>query len=319
MMASLWFCVLFWGLVAAFLVNAEMKLDCRPDYVTLVWKESRSQADTALFRLGSCFPNSFTAGEAIFSVELDDCNFRRMVTGNNLTYTNELTYSSASGSVVPPSTYPVVCRYDRPQDWYPLVYDPVFNTYGQEDLVFHMELMNDDFSGPAESTSFPLGSLIHITASVEQQNHQPLLLLLDKCIAATTPELQPDSYLYPIITNKGCLVDSKVTRSKFEPRQKTSELNLSLQAFRFAVGEAVFIHCNLVAWDPNGLDKTKKACNYVDNQGWELLDNPSYSSLCDCCESRCRSRKTRSLGSSGSHGVEQRAVLGPLTIIGLNS
>lgn len=62
----------------------------------------------------------------------------------------------------------------------------------------------DDFSGPAESSSFPLGSLIHITASVEQQNHQPLLLLLDECIAATTPELQPDSHLYPIITNKGC-------------------------------------------------------------------------------------------------------------------
>lgn len=26
--------------------------------------------------------------------------------------------------------------------------------------------------------------------------------------------------------------------------------------------QQVFIHCKLVAWDPTGLDKTKKACHY---------------------------------------------------------
>lgn len=60
-----------------------------------------------------------------------------------------------------------------------------------------------DFSGPAESTSFPLGTIIPIKASVEQNTHQPLLLLLEECVAATTEELQPESNLYEIITNKG--------------------------------------------------------------------------------------------------------------------
>lgn len=61
----------------------------------------------------------------------------------------------------------------------------------------------DDFSGPALSAAFPLGSLIPISATVEQRSHQPLLLLLEECMAADTAELQPNSQTYPIITNKG--------------------------------------------------------------------------------------------------------------------
>lgn len=58
-----------------------------------------------------------------------------------------------------------------------------------------------DFSGPAESTAFTLGSLIPIKASVEQHRHQPLLLLLEECTATTTPELEGNTY--DVITNKG--------------------------------------------------------------------------------------------------------------------
>ncbi|XP_059200634.1 zona pellucida sperm-binding protein 3-like [Centropristis striata] len=313
MMAFFWQRALLWSLVVAMSVYADMKLDCRVDFVTLVWTESRSQADTSLFRLGNCFPSSITAREAVFSVDLNDCNFRRMVTGNKLIYSNDLTYISSPESHILAFTEPVVCAYERPKDWFPMIYDPVFNTFGYGDLVFSIGLMNDDFSGPAVSTSFHLGSFIPIMASVVQKSHQPLVLLLEECVAATTPELQPDSNLYPIITNKGCLVDSMTSRSKFEPRQKSSEIHLSLQAFRFALGEELFIHCKLVAWDPSGLDNTKKACHYVKDQGWELLDNPEYSNLCDCCESTCKSRRTRST-APGKHGMVQKAVVGPLTI-----
>lgn len=30
----------------------------------------------------------------------------------------------------------------RPKDWYPRIYEPVFDTYSQAGLVFHIELMN---------------------------------------------------------------------------------------------------------------------------------------------------------------------------------
>ncbi|KAK1898129.1 Zona pellucida sperm-binding protein 3 [Dissostichus eleginoides] len=195
----------------------------------------------------------------------------------------------------------------RPKDWYATIYDPVFKTYSLGDLQFNIGLMNEDFSGPAESTRFPLGSIIPIMASVVQNTHQPLLLLLEECVAATTPELYPESTMYPIISNKGCLLESVSSRSKFEPRQKSSEIRLSLQTFTFAMGEEVFIHCKLLAWDPNGLDSTKKACHFVEGHGWELLDNLAQSNLCDCCESTCKSRRQRSVASEMESALKRIA------------
>ncbi|XP_074545080.1 zona pellucida glycoprotein 3f, tandem duplicate 1 [Halichoeres trimaculatus] len=317
-MALFWLCALLLGLAAAMSVYADMNLDCRPGSVTVVWTESRSHVDTSLFRLGSCFPTRVSAREAVFSVDLNDCNFRRLVTGDKMMYTNDLTYASSPDSLILPFSELVVCVYERPKDWYPLIYDPVFQTYGEGDLVFHIGLMNDDFSGPAESTNFPLGSIIPIRASVEQKTHQPLLLLLEDCVASTTAELQPESSIYPIVNNKGCLLDSKFSRSKFEPRKESSAIRLSLQAFKFALGEEVFIHCDLLAWDRSFLDHTKKACHYTKDYGWELLDNPANNNLCDCCESSCKSRRTRST-ALGKHGILQKAVLGPLTITDVKS
>ncbi|KAL3054745.1 zona pellucida sperm-binding protein 3-like [Trematomus bernacchii] len=320
MMVSFCQGALLLSLAAAMAVYADMKVDCGPDFVTLMWTESRPQADTSLLRLGSCFPTSFSASEAYFYVDLTDCNFRILVTGDALVYSNDLTYVASADSYNLAFTHPVVCAYERPKDWYSSqqIYDPVFKTYGLGDLQFNIGLMNDDFSGPAESTSFPLGSIIPIMASVVQKTHQPLLLLLEECVAATTPELHPESTMYPIISNKGCLLESVSSRSKFEPRQKSSEIRLSLQTFKFAMGEEVFIHCKLLAWDPNGLDSTKKACHFVKGHGWELLDNLAQSNLCDCCESKCKSRRQRSVVSE-KHGMVQKAVIGPFTITDVNS
>ncbi|XP_051554345.1 zona pellucida sperm-binding protein 3-like [Myxocyprinus asiaticus] len=141
-----------------------------------------------------------------------------------------------------------------------------------------------------------LGSMIPIAASVDQQFHQPLVLLLEECVASTTPELGPDSRVYPLLTNKGCLVDSKKTNSMFLPRSQLSAIRLYLQAFKFAIGEDVYIHCKVVAWDPRDLDGGKKACQYDKaNSRWVLLDDPSQSSLCSCCDTNCQGRKKRGI------------------------
>lgn len=61
----------------------------------------------------------------------------------------------------------------------------------------------EQLTGIAQTNVIPLGSYIPIWADVEQKDHLPLLLLFEECVAATTPELQPNSQVYPIITNKG--------------------------------------------------------------------------------------------------------------------
>ncbi|XP_072296448.1 zona pellucida sperm-binding protein 3-like [Eucyclogobius newberryi] len=294
-------------------VKADMKLDCQPDSVSLVWTETRPQVDTSLYRLGNCLPTSVTATQAVFRVALDECKFRRMVTGDSMLYSNNLTYVPSPESQFVPFDQSVTCVYERPKNWYPMIYNPVFSTYGEGELVFHFEVMNSDFTGPAESATFPLGALIPFRASVQQASHQPLQLFVEECVASTSPQLLPNHEKYTIITNKGCLVDSKVSRSRFLPRQKSSEINGLLQAFKFSTGEQVYLHCTLVAWDPTVLGTTKKACNYVQGHGWELADNPSYSNLCDCCESSCNARRTRST-RLGDREMVHEALLGPITI-----
>lgn len=47
--------------------------------MTVVWTENRAQADTSLLRLGSCLPTSSSPRESVFVVDVNDCNFSRMV------------------------------------------------------------------------------------------------------------------------------------------------------------------------------------------------------------------------------------------------
>ncbi|XP_067309362.1 zona pellucida glycoprotein 3f, tandem duplicate 1 isoform X2 [Pseudorasbora parva] len=290
-----------------FLVAQAVTVDCGKNSMSVRWTDAYSQVDPSLLRLGSCSPTQVSVkpqgSEAVFYAEFGACDIRRMVTINELVFETEITSRTTS--------YPVSCKYKRPEDWMPPRYDPVlFHIHGQGELSFRMALMKDDFSGVATTTTFSLGSTIPIAASFDQKTHQPLILLLDECVASTTPELGPDSNIYPLITNKGCLVDSKKTNSMFLPRNQMSEIRLSLQAFKFAIGEQVYLHCSLLAWDPRDLDGSKKVCHYDRKSSrWVLLDDPSQGSLCSCCDTNCQGRKKREITAGSS-----TSVLGPLVI-----
>ncbi|XP_066537793.1 zona pellucida sperm-binding protein 3-like [Hoplias malabaricus] len=302
--------------IALFWVRGEVTVDCGKSSVSVRWTESQSQTDPWALRLGDCPPSSVSVrpggAEAVFHARFDDCSFRRLVTEDKIVYENELSFTASIKSPSQFFSFHVVCLYERAADWSPPMYDPlIFHSNGQGELVFHMSLMNDDFSSVATSTTYSLGSLIPIAAAVEQHNHQPLVLLLEECVASTTPELGQESYVYPIIANKGCLVDSKNSKSKFLPRQSLTEIRLHLQAFKFAFGKEVYIHCKLVAWDPKDIDNGRKACQYSQQNGrWELLDGPLESALCSCCETKCQMRRKRET----RRALTQPVVLGPVTI-----
>nr|XP_055059900.1 zona pellucida glycoprotein 3f, tandem duplicate 1 [Misgurnus anguillicaudatus] len=314
-MTSFLICVCF-NLALFLVTQADVTVDCGKNSMSVRWAETQSQIDPYSLLLGDCSPSQVAikpdGAEAVFYAEFGACTIRRLVTVSQILYETEIT--STTTSKASPVYYPVSCAYGRPDDWAPPQYDPLlFHTHGQGDLNFHMALMMDDFSAVATSTTFSLGSMIPIAASVDQQSHQPLLLLLEECVASTTPELGPDSQIYPLITNKGCLMDSKKTNSKFLPRSQLSEIRLSLQAFKFAIGEDVYIHCELVAWDPKDLDGGKKACQYDRaNSRWVLFDDPSQSSLCSCCDTNCQGRKKRGLAAES---LASTYVLGPLVIV----
>ncbi|XP_016405426.1 zona pellucida sperm-binding protein 3-like [Sinocyclocheilus rhinocerous] len=209
--------------LAVFLVAQAVTVDCGKNSVSVRWINVNSQVDPSLLRLGDCPPTQLSVNpqgsEAVFYAEFLTCNIRRLVTTNEIIFETEITSPTLSKAT--PIYYPVACAYEREEDWAPPLYDPLlFHTHGQGDLAFRMALMKDDFSGVATTTTFSLGSMIPIAASVAQQNHQPLILLLDECLASTTPELAPDSHVYPLITNKGyvCRQDIAIVQKRQKER-----------------------------------------------------------------------------------------------------
>uniref|UniRef100_A0A671Q6J3 ZP domain-containing protein n=1 Tax=Sinocyclocheilus anshuiensis TaxID=1608454 RepID=A0A671Q6J3_9TELE len=163
--------------------------------------------------------------------------------------------------------------------------------------IFSMELMNGDFSAPAPSMRFQLGSIIPIRATVESRSHRPLKIFMESCVAATDANISHAAQVHPIIANVGCLMESKSGNSSFLPRRHPAEIRLYLQAFKFALGQNIFLHCDLEAWDIQRVDR--KACHYMQQQ-WELLDDPSQSYACSCCESTCfwRTDSTKGMPSN---------------------
>uniref|UniRef100_A0A672L6P9 Zona pellucida glycoprotein 3f, tandem duplicate 1 n=1 Tax=Sinocyclocheilus grahami TaxID=75366 RepID=A0A672L6P9_SINGR len=263
----------------AFLLLAFFKF-CK-NSVSVRWVDADPQVDPSLLRLCNWPPTQISVksqgSEAVFYAEFWACNIRRLVSS-----VKNFRYSS-------------LVKSNR--------FLNALNKKWSNNFLFV-----DDFSGVATTTTFSLGSTIPIAASVAQQNHQPLILLLDGCLASTTPELGPDSHVYPLITNNGCLVDSKNTNSRFLPRKQLSEIRLSLEAFKFVIGEdaSSFVHSEFFFASSPGLPGLQ-ACGMGPN--WVLIDDPSQNSLCSCCDTNCQGRKK--LGITAA----LNSVIGPLVII----
>ncbi|XP_053486026.1 zona pellucida glycoprotein 3f, tandem duplicate 2 [Ictalurus furcatus] len=231
---------------------------------------SEATVGTGSWKLGSCIHVKCGKDSAVVTWKVTESLAEtpfKLETPEELIYENELIIRPLIKSDSAPVIYPIKCVTERP---FPVA-QPAFGVLqGQGELTFHMDLLNgkyvkfsqtEDLSGPALSNTFPLGSFINLWASVVQQGHQSLMLYLEECVASNTVALEPQSWTYPIITNKGCLVDGKTGSSRFLPRNQPSSLVLQLQTFKFAT-EQVYIHCKLVVWDPEDLNERNKACNY---------------------------------------------------------
>ncbi|XP_072567226.1 zona pellucida sperm-binding protein 3-like [Paramormyrops kingsleyae] len=308
----IWFLQWVLGLsLIVLLAHAAHNVDCDIDSITVRWiADEKTTLDPSILFLGSCPPTRFslTTAEAIFHVGFEDCGFMRMVTKTQLIYKNYLRIPTAS---LDSAIYPVQCAYKRPQDWIPPLFLPHTHAEGYGSLSFQMGILRGGFCEPAQVSTFTLGSVIPICAVVAHEGHMPLYLYLEECVAANTQSLGPLSQIHKLVTNKGCLVDSMTADSRFQRFGNTSEIILQLQAFKFVHGAEVYIHCKLAAWDPTGLTEEKKACNY--NKGlkrWELVDDPSQSALCNCCDSGCEYKNWQDSDAQ----FTQNAVLGLLNI-----
>ncbi|XP_056425643.1 zona pellucida sperm-binding protein 3-like [Hyla sarda] len=296
--------------------------------------------------LGSCPPGAQTTDPVVvFQNDLQDCGNILEMTPDLLIYNSALRYTPTTSSNVPiirsnSAVVPIQCLYPRHGNVSSNAIKPTWIPFSttvtsEERLAFSFRLMTADWSAPSPSLVFQLGDMFYIEASLETQNHAPMILFVDSCVATITPDVA-STPRYEIISNYGCLVDGTEEDSSsvfVSPRPQADKLRFMVDAFRFNNNAAslIYITCSLRAAAINKTpDPVNKACSYNKaSSSWSPVEGPS--GICQCCTTgNCataggqRSAWGSSLGRErrpwkrdvGSH-VEEHvlATLGPLLLV----
>nr|XP_023853672.1 zona pellucida sperm-binding protein 3-like [Salvelinus alpinus] len=95
----------------------------------------------------------------------------------------------------------------------------------EQQLVFSLRLMTDDWQFERPSSVYFLGHVMRMEASIIQAHHTTLRVYVDSCGATLAPEM----------ASTPCLTDARQTGSKSHFLQQTQDdkLQFQLEAFRF--------------------------------------------------------------------------------------
>lgn len=282
--------------------------------------------DPADITLGSCTPTGFVESkqELLFETLLHECGATVQLFENKMVYTHFLTYVPRPIGDSPivknnDATVRIECHYARFLNVSGNALRPAWTTYhssriSQQILDFSLRLMTDDWRYERRSSKYFLGDMMNIEASVRVENHVPLRIFVEDCVAAVQPDIH-SSTSYVLIEKQGCLSDSKLmaSRSKFIPRTQNEKLQMQIEAFRFAdeTHDSFYITCTLRAVSAVGASESgNKACHYsMENNWWTSADGND--EVCSCCNAeRCAIRKARSAEEVNGRLVK----LGPITV-----
>ncbi|KFV59603.1 Zona pellucida sperm-binding protein 3, partial [Tyto alba] len=222
------------------------------------------------------------------------------VTPDTLVYSTSLNYKPApAGNPVvvrsSPAVVPIECHYPRRDNVSSNGVKPTWVPFrstlsSEEKLPFSLRLMNDDWSAERVSTIFQLGEVFHFQADVNTENHAPLRLFVDNCVATPTPNWS-SSLQYAFIDFSGCLVDGQLedaTSTFISPRPRQDVLQFAVDAFKFPgdTSNLVYITCHLkVSLADQAPDPLNKACSFNKASNlWAPVEGTW--DVCSCCEMR---------------------------------
>ncbi|XP_066485267.1 zona pellucida sperm-binding protein 3-like [Tiliqua scincoides] len=253
----------------------------------------------------------------IFEVGLHECGIKLQMTPDSLNYHTSLHYNPrlASNPIIvrnSPAEIPIVCRFPRKDNVSSHAIEPTWMPFSltmsaEGKLQFSLRLMTDDWSAERTSRGYQLGDELHVQADIYSDNHIPLRLYVDSCMATQTPD-SDSTPRYTILDYHGCLVDGREhdVASAFRiPRPRPETLQFSVDAFRFTGDSSlIYIVCSLkVAGVDKEPDRLSKACSYsTPRNSWIPVEGSK--DICNCCEARnCGSTRgwTRMLDSRNPH------------------
>ncbi|XP_053575501.1 zona pellucida sperm-binding protein 3-like [Bombina bombina] len=279
----------------------------------------------------------------MFQNRLQECGSELQMTPEFLIYRTSLTYNPTPVNNAPiirtnSAVVQIECYYPRHDNVSSNAIRPTWNPFSstvsvQEKLDFSLQLMNDDWSAQRVSTVFQLGDVFNIQASLATNNHVPMMVFVDSCVATSSPDLS-STPRYDIIALNGCLMDGRQEDSSSafrSPRPRSDILQFTVDAFRFSVvaTSTIYITCNLRAAAASQTpDPENKACSFNKASNiWSPVEGTR--EICRCCDSgNCVSPQSRRLGRiyPGPRNIGKRetrmeeehglATLGPLMVTG---
>ncbi|XP_058846602.1 zona pellucida sperm-binding protein 3-like [Acipenser ruthenus] len=142
--------------------------------------------------------------------------------------------------------------------------------------------MNDNSGTTPVSNVIYLGDVLHIEASVAVDNHVPLRLYVDSCIA-TLSDNKDSEPRYAVVDKLGCLMDSKSPDSSSSfTRPALNKLRFDIAAFKFQ-GDSrsmIYVTCTLRAVNADKpADASNKACSYQ-KQTYRWVSEDGSSAVC---------------------------------------
>uniref|UniRef100_A0A3P9I867 Zona pellucida sperm-binding protein 3 n=1 Tax=Oryzias latipes TaxID=8090 RepID=A0A3P9I867_ORYLA len=258
-------------------------------------------ADAQELTLGSsCKSNGVLKpqGDLLFKYPLTGCDGVRELSHGYLIYKNVLHYEPSSKrfpSRAQQLNLNIECHYRRDHSVHQLAVQPTWQTVlvrknlkGRH-MDFQIKLMDDSWKIPAKMQVYLLGQTVNIQVSA------PYLLsgekvYINSCYA--TPTGSKSSLKYTIIDNYGCMLDSKQDPGASQFISRTDDtLRFSLKAFQFTADPdtEVSIHCKLLVTSEEP-GPVYKSCTYKGHR-WKALTGDD--ALCECCESKCVTSKSR--------------------------
>uniref|UniRef100_A0ACB8FYF1 Uncharacterized protein n=1 Tax=Sphaerodactylus townsendi TaxID=933632 RepID=A0ACB8FYF1_9SAUR len=198
----------------------------------------------------------------------------------------------------------------------PFVEEPLLK--GVAPVNFSLRVLKEDLSVAEEPGVYVEGSAVHIEARLLTAPGMLFpKIFIDECYGTDTKQQIHPRRLYVIADNHGCLYspESDAVASWF--RKEDSVIVFTVPTF-LVTGkpeEEIYIHCLLTAWSQKTpTSPGKKACYFHRvSSSWKNIDEPSKTSVCNCCDSFCPMESPR-LGNFKGEGKLHREVVGPLIV-----
>ncbi|XP_074539859.1 zona pellucida sperm-binding protein 3d.2 [Halichoeres trimaculatus] len=249
-------------------------------------------------KLGTCKASKSSRDYLYFEYDLDMCGTKQMIINNQVAYLNTLHYDppKLQGPIrrYAPLSLPVSCFYNRYQYSYKIGYKPkmrmrkIFKPMKNQ-AKFILTPRNAQWERLFPSDQYVLGEPMYFEAEAPSMS-QNRRLYVHRCHA--TPEKSHTSTpRFEVVTNFGCMIESKDGRSRFIPH-KNSAVRFSVDAFLFKgmTGKQLYMHCSMSIGSSTPTP-TAKSCNY-DTNARRWVELYAKDSVCTCCDSTCSSAES---------------------------